>query len=49
MKLMVIGVGDCGCRLAREVAELNKMARAEWDANIITRAYAVKHEPAGFA
>jgi cell division GTPase FtsZ len=45
MKLMVIGVGDCGCRLAREFAELNKMARAEWRANIITCAYAVNNEP----
>ncbi|HEX7364933.1 MAG TPA: cell division protein FtsZ [Dehalococcoidia bacterium] len=46
MKLMIIGVGDCGCRLAREFAELNKMARAEWRANIITCAYAVNNEPA---
>jgi cell division GTPase FtsZ len=45
MKLMVIGVGDCGCRLAREFAELNKTARAEWHANIITCAYAVNNEP----
>jgi len=49
MKLMVIGVGDCGCRLAREFAELNKMARAEWHANIITCAYAVNNEPAFLA
>lgn len=46
MKLMVIGVGDCGCRLAREFAELNKMARAEWHANIVTCSYAVNNEPA---
>jgi cell division GTPase FtsZ len=46
MKLMVIGVGDCGCRLAREFAELNKMARSEWRVNIITCAYAVNNEPA---
>jgi cell division GTPase FtsZ len=45
MKLMVVGVGDCGCRLAREFAELNKTARAEWHANIITYAYAVNNEP----
>ena len=46
MKLMVIGVGDCGCRLAREFAEMNKMARSEWRANIITCAYVVNNEPA---
>jgi cell division GTPase FtsZ len=44
MRLMVIGVGDCGCRLAREFAELNKAARAEWHANIISCAYAVNND-----
>lgn len=44
MRLMVIGVGDCGCRLAREFAALNKMARAEWHVNIITCAYAVNND-----
>jgi len=44
MRLMVIGVGDCGCRLAREFAELNKMARSEWHGNIITCAYAVNND-----
>src|SRR4030043_77541 len=44
MRLMVIGVGDCGCRLAREFAELNKMARGEWHGNIITCAYAVNND-----
>jgi cell division GTPase FtsZ len=41
MKLMVIGIGDCGCKLAREFAELNKVARSERRVNIITSAYAV--------
>jgi cell division GTPase FtsZ len=41
---MVIGVGDCGCRLAREFAELNKTARAEWHGNIVTCAYAVNND-----
>jgi cell division GTPase FtsZ len=49
MKLMVIGVGDCGCRLAREFAELNKMARNEWHANIVTCAYAVNNDAASLA
>src|SRR4030043_865068 len=44
MRLMVIGVGDCGCRLAREFAELNKMARADLNVNIITCAYAVNND-----
>jgi len=44
MRLMVIGVGDCGCRLAREFAELNKTARAELHGNIITCSYAVNND-----
>ena len=44
MKLMVIGVGDCGCKLAREFAALNKMARSERRINIITCAYAVNND-----
>lgn len=46
MKLMVIGVGDCGCKVAREFAELNKMARNERHVNIITCAYAVNDDEA---
>lgn len=46
MKLMVIGVGDCGCRLAREFAELNKTARSDLHINIITCAYAVNNDQA---
>jgi cell division GTPase FtsZ len=43
---MVIGVGDCGCKLAREFAWLNKMARSERHINIITCAYAVNNDQA---
>lgn len=46
MKLMVIGVGDCGCRLAGEFAELNKKARNERHTNIVTCAYAVNNDQA---
>jgi cell division GTPase FtsZ len=46
MKLMVIGIGDCGCKLAREFAELNRMARSERRVNIITSAYAVNNDQA---
>lgn len=44
MKLMVIGVGKCGCRLAGEFAELNRRARNERHVNIITCAYAVSND-----
>ncbi|MBM4446251.1 MAG: cell division protein FtsZ [Chloroflexi bacterium] len=44
MKLMVIGVGDCGCKLAREFAGLNKLARSERHINIVTCAYAVNND-----
>ncbi len=44
MRLMVIGVGDCGCRLAREFAELNRVARSERHVGIITCAYAVNND-----
>ncbi|MBM3118142.1 MAG: cell division protein FtsZ [Chloroflexi bacterium] len=46
MKLMVIGVGKCGCRLAGEFAHLNRRARNERHVNIITCAYAVSNEQA---
>ena len=46
MKLLVIGVGDCGCRLANEFVELDKEARSKRHANIITRAYAINHDQA---
>lgn len=44
MKLMVIGVGDCGCRIAAEFAELNRKARTERHVDIITCAYAVNND-----
>lgn len=43
MKLLVIGVGDCGCRIAGEFANLNKMARSKRHVGIITRAYALNN------
>jgi cell division GTPase FtsZ len=44
MRLMVIGVGDCGCRLAREFAELNRVARIERRVNVVTCAYTVSND-----
>lgn len=44
MKLLVIGVGDCGSRLAGCFSDLNKKAKAERHIQIITGAYAVNNE-----
>ncbi len=41
MKLIVIGIGQCGGRIADEFARLNKRARSARGLNIITGAYAV--------
>jgi cell division GTPase FtsZ len=41
MKLVVIGFGQCGGRIADEFARLNKRANAQRGLNIITGAYAV--------
>lgn len=46
MKLMVIGVGNCGCQLAGEFAELNRKARKERHVDIITSAYAIHNDQA---
>lgn len=43
MKLLVIGIGDCGCRLATEFAELNRTAKAKRRITIISRAYALNN------
>jgi len=49
MKLLVVGVGDCGCRLAGEFAQLEKTARAKRRVSIVTRAYAVDNDKANLA
>jgi cell division GTPase FtsZ len=41
MKLIVIGIGQCGGRIADEFARLNKKAHSTRGLNIITGAYAV--------
>ena len=43
MKLLVIGIGDCGCNLAGAFAELNRKAKAERRVQIIVGAYAVNN------
>ncbi len=44
MKLLVIGVGDCGCRLAGCFSDLNRKARSERRVQIVTGAYAVNND-----
>ncbi len=44
MKLMVIGIGDCGCRMAHAFAEMNRVARGDRHISIITCAYAVNND-----
>src|SRR4030066_2003148 len=46
MKLMVMGLGQCGSRVADEFVRLNKMAIAQRRATIITGAYAVNTDQA---
>ena len=41
MRLLVIGLGQCGSRVADEFVALNKKARAQWGINILTGTYAV--------
>jgi len=46
MKLLIIGIGDCGCRLAGEFAELNRTAKAKRRITIVSRAYALNNNQA---
>jgi cell division GTPase FtsZ len=46
MKLMVIGLGQCGSRIADEFARLNKIAYQQRKTTIITGAYAVNTDQA---
>ncbi|MFC1958849.1 tubulin/FtsZ family protein [Chloroflexota bacterium] len=46
MKLMVIGLGQCGGRIADEFAKLNKKARSQRGIEIITGAFAVNTDAA---
>jgi cell division GTPase FtsZ len=46
MKLVVIGVGQCGGRVADEFAQLNKRARAHRGMEIVTGAFAVNTDAA---
>jgi tubulin-like protein CetZ len=46
MRLLVIGVGDCGSRIAGQFSELNKKAKSERKVQIINGAYAVNNDKA---
>jgi len=46
MKLVVVGFGQCGGRIADEFARLNKKARGQRGIEIITGAYAVNTDAA---
>jgi cell division GTPase FtsZ len=46
MKLVIVGLGQCGSRLADEFARLNKRARAQRGIEIITGAFAVNTDAA---
>jgi cell division GTPase FtsZ len=46
MKLLVIGLGQCGCRIADEFASLNKTARSQRGIEIVPGAFAVNTDAA---
>lgn len=41
MRLLVIGLGQCGSRVADQFVALNKKARSQWGINILTGTFAV--------
>ncbi len=44
MKLLVIGLGQCGCRIADQFARMARQAKAERNVTILTGAYAVNSD-----
>jgi cell division GTPase FtsZ len=46
MKLLVIGLGQCGCRIADEFANLNKISRTQRGIEIVPAAFAVNTDAA---
>jgi cell division GTPase FtsZ len=44
MKLVVIGLGDCGSNIAAEFVRLNAKARAETGVEVIVRSYAINDD-----
>ena len=46
MKLVIIGLGQCGCRIADEFANLNQLARAQRGIEIVPGVFAVNTDAA---
>jgi len=44
MKLVVIGIGDCGSNIAAEFVRLNSRARSETGVEVIVRSYAINDD-----
>jgi cell division GTPase FtsZ len=44
MKLVVIGIGDCGCNLAAEFVRLSAKAKSETGVEILVRSYAINDD-----
>lgn len=44
MKLLVIGLGQCGCRIADQFARMARQAKADRNVTILTGAYAVNSD-----
>jgi len=49
VKLVVIGIGDCGSNIAAEFVRLGSRARAETGVDVIVRSYAINDDQAGLA
>lgn len=49
MKLLIIGIGNCGSRIADEFIRLNKRAKAERNVNLTAGVYAVNSNQASLA
>ena len=49
MKLVVIGIGDCGSNIAAEFVRLGSRARAETGVDVIVRSYAINDDQARLA
>lgn len=46
MKLLVVGLGQCGCRVADEFANMNNIAHAQRGIDIVPGAFAVNTDAA---
>jgi len=49
VRIIAVGCGDCGCRIADQFARLNRKARAERSVDIVVDTYAINTDGAGLA